>query len=174
MASAKVYELLPGAGVHSLRGEDEDGNAVDVKLQPGEQVKSKKNLVLLHPNKFVCVDDEVKKYKVKPPPADEPIRPTAPGKRDESLASDLSDPEDTTDADLESDDEQDEGEDELDADKFGRDVTEDVDGAAEKDLKVFLKDKHYLVFDAGDAETPLAETPMTKSAMTKFVKTYKG
>lgn len=172
MASAKVYELLPGAGVHSLRGEDGDGNAVDVKLQPGEQVKSKKNLVLLHPNKFVCVDDTIKNYKVKPPPADEPVRPTAPGKRDEALANDLSDPEETADADLESED--DEVEDELDADKFGRDVTEDVDGAAEKDLKVFLKDKHYLVFDAGDAETPVTDKPMTKGELTKFLKKYAG
>lgn len=71
----------------------------------------------------------------------------------------------------EADDEQ---EVETDVEQFGEDVTEDVEGATEKDLKVFFKDKHYSVYDADDLTTPRTEKPLTKAKLAKFVEDYQG
>lgn len=71
------------------------------------------------------------------------------------------------------DDEEDEG-----IEKYGKDVSEDIEGAKEKDLKVFQKKNgkksEFFLFDA-DEPDPLTDKPLvSKAAVDKFIHDYKG
>lgn len=83
------------------------------------------------------------------------------------VVDDSKEPEEFDDSEAGVEDEDEAGE------ERGTDVTEDTEGAAEKDLKVFFKDKYYSVYDA-DEDTPRNEKPLTKTQLAKFVKDYQG
>jgi len=70
----KTFELREGAGGHVLRGEDREGNDVTGVMEPGQRIKSSKPLDKMFPNKWKCLDDEVKKEKKASAPIDEPVR----------------------------------------------------------------------------------------------------
>jgi hypothetical protein len=57
-------------------------------------------------------------------------------------------------------------------DDLGEDVTEDFEGAAEKDLQVFIKARKYHVTDKDNPGKPLNEEPLNKAAAKAFIKDY--